>query len=254
MPYRPVASNGDRDTVPRPDPTRLTTEQLNSAVSALKELVAAQIEEIVRRIDSLSRLDDRVPALVSRDVDHLRGFITARLDGMDKATLLQQNYLDAMPQATDLKIEALKLLHGEMFVTLRQSHEEKFSSIQTQFHERDVRAEKSSNDSKLAIDAALQAAKEAVGEQNKSSALAIAKSEASTVKQIDQMGLLINNQGKNVDDRVSDLKERLTRIEGGSTGVKDTEGKQHANTVLIISIVFSLLSVAIAIAIAMHHW
>ena len=44
----------------------------------------------------------------------------------------------------------------------------------------------------VAVDAALQAAKEAVGEQNKSNALAIAKSEATFTKQIDQIGVLIS--------------------------------------------------------------
>jgi hypothetical protein len=59
----------------------------------------------------------------------------------------------------------------------------------------------------------LQSAKEAVGRQNKSSAMAIL---AWTVKQIDQMGLSIQTGQKPVDDRFSDIKDRLASMEGSN--------------------------------------
>lgn len=58
-----------------------------------------------------------------------------------------------------------------------------------------------------AILAALQAQKEAVAEQSKSNAMAIAKSEAAFTKQIDGLG-----------DRLGDVKDRVTVIEGKSQG------------------------------------
>ena len=61
------------------------------------------------------------------------------------------------------------------------------------------------------VDTTLQSAKEAVGRQNKSSAMAIL---AWTVKQIDQMGLSIQTGQKPVDDRFSDIKDRLTQMLG----------------------------------------
>ena len=94
---------------------------------------------------------------------------------------------------------------------LKTLHQEKFDSIATQFQERDTRTEQTSRDSKVAVDAALQAAKEAVGEQNKSNALAIAKSEATFTKQIDQIGVLVTSMGKGFDDKVDDIKSRLRR-------------------------------------------
>jgi hypothetical protein len=100
----------------------------------------------------------------------------------------------------------------------------------------------------VAVDAALQAAKEAVGEQNKSSALAIAKSETSTVKQIDQLGAQLAAQTKNFDDKIADLKDRLNRvegkgerIEGHSGGLKDAWG-----------VVVGLIAIAIALFAALH--
>ena len=210
-----VFSGGD--TFPRPDPTRLTTEQLNRETSALRELFSIRVEEINLRIGLLFADMGNVPARVEKDIDHLRGFISTRLDGMDKAIVLLQEIFDHVPRQTDEKIMALRWLH-----------EEKFLSIQTQFRERDVRTEQYSKDSKVAVDAALQAAKEAVGEQNKSSALAIGKSEASTTKQIDQLSTQIASQTKNFDDKVADIKDRLTRIEGGAVGQKESEGHHQS--------------------------
>lgn len=99
-----------------------------------------------------------------------------------------------------------------------------------------MRTEQSSKDSKVAVDAALQAAKEAVGEQNKSSALAIAKSETATTKQIDQLGILIQNNTKAFDDKISDLKDRLTRIEGMGQGASAMWGWVAGGIGLLLSV------------------
>src|SRR4030095_3859037 len=64
----------------------------------------------------------------------------------------------------------------------------------------------------------------AVGEQNKSSALAIAKSEAATTKQIDQLSVLIQTMTKAFDDKISDLKDRFNRLEGHGTGISAAWG------------------------------
>jgi hypothetical protein len=107
---------------------------------------------------------------------------------------------------------------------LQRLHEEKFRSVAIQFVERDTRTEQTSRDSKVAVDAALQAAKEAVGEQNKSSAMAIAKSEAATTKQIDQIGVIIQTNTAGFNDKIDDIKSRLTIIEGKATGAGNLWG------------------------------
>jgi hypothetical protein len=143
-----------------------------------------------------------------RELASMREIIEARLDGMDKAIVLIQNAVERTPTIAEIYAE----------------FREKSNSVQTQFRERDARVEQTSKDSKVAVDAALQAAKEAVGEQNKSSSLAIAKSEAATMKQIDQLGILIQNMEKGLNDKVGDMKDRLTLIEGRSTGKGESWG------------------------------
>lgn len=181
---------------PVPDPTLLTTQQLERGIYALQRV------------------------------------IETRLDGMDKAIRLLQDTADKFPGRIDEKI-----------LSLAKVHEEKFRSIQVQFVERDTRGDQTARDSKVAVDAALQAAKEAVGEQNRSSSLAIAKSETATLKQIDQQGLLIVTATKAIDDKIDDIKERLTRIEGVGIGA----GTNRANSQQWITSAVSILGALIAI-------
>lgn len=148
-----------------------------------------------------------------RELAALREIIEARLDGGDQAVVLLRTTTDKTPAAIEAAVKQLQ-----------QLHEEKFRSIAVQFAERDTRTEQTSRDSKVAVDAALQAAKEAVGEQNKSNALAIAKSESGFTKQIDQQGTIIATMANGLNDKIDDLKTRLTTIEGRSTGHGDVWG------------------------------
>jgi hypothetical protein len=197
---------GDPQNVPIPDPSLLTTAALARDIKNLRELLET-------KLGSSANANELI-----------RSIIETRLDGMDKAIMLLQDSADRFPLRIDEKIDALRNVHEQKFTAMIDTHSEKFNSIQTQFKERDVRTEQSSKDSKVAVDAALQAAKEAVGEQNKSSALAISKSEASTTKQIDQLSVLIGQQQKGFDDKINDVKDRLTRAEGAKTGMKDGWG------------------------------
>jgi hypothetical protein len=195
-------------SVPLPDPTLLTTENLR------------------------------------REIANLSLLIDARLDGMDKAVVIFQDSLTRVPTDTDKQVSHLRELVLSELTRVSLVHEEKFRSIGVQFTERDVRTEQTSRDSKVAVDAALQAAKEAVGEQNKSSALAIAKSEAATTKQIDQLGVLISNTTAGLNDKIEDIKARLTLIEG-----KDSGGASRSQaTLAMLSIAVAAVAAFISIA------
>lgn len=237
--------NEDRliaSTVPVPDPTVLTTRNLQREIFGLRELLEAQhtadiakLRELIElRIESHNSdmravkevIDARFATEqldregVRRHIHGLREILETRLDGMDKAIALRQSAMDHAWSHVDEKIAAVQAVQEQRVLNLSDTYGERFNSIQMQFKERDVRTDQSSKDSKVAVDAALQAAKEAVGEQNKSSALAISKSEASITKQIDQLGQQIQAITKASDDKFTDVKERLTRIEGGSQGGK----------------------------------
>lgn len=136
--------------------------------------------------------------------------IETRILASDKAVQLLQAFADRTPTTNDVQhdVEAL-----------REVVMEKFNGIKTQIVERDVATEKASKDVKSAVDAAFAAAKEAVGEQNKSNALSITKSETGFTKQIDGISDLIKTNAKAVDDKINDIKERITIIESKTNGI-----------------------------------
>lgn len=200
-----------------PDPSTLTTQQLYREIFALREL------------------------------------IESRLDGNDRAIVVLQSIASAQPTPgiVAASVKALGDVVSVQIAALREFHEAKFgeafSSIQVQFKERDVRVEQSSVATKIAVDAALQAAKEAVGAQNVSSAQAIAKSEAATTKQIDAIGTLIATQAKGVDDKIDDIKSRLQAMEGIGIGVNNQKRDSKdvfGYVVGAIGILISFLTIA----------
>ena len=173
---------------PVPDPTVLTTQQLQREIAMSKDLLDVKMsglrESVYGRFDSLEEV-----------IRVLREQIARIRDGVNPA------------------IEHLHALQNE-----------KFKSIEIQFNDRDNRSEQKFMDSKLAIDAAFQSAKDAVGEQNKSNLLSIAKSEAAYTKQIDQIGLTISALSKAIDDKVDDIKTRVQMMEGSKKGASDFFG------------------------------
>jgi hypothetical protein len=207
--------------VPVPDPTTLTNQLVAQAVSALRELLDARISALEKRID----VDETAQA---RHVDSVASNLEALLSAKIKANAEAINVLRSAGE------ESIKALHGlveqrtgERNIALQALHnlmDEKIAALtetvavfKTSVNERfqlgDVQTEKAARDVKSAVDAAFAAAKEAVGEQNKSNALSIAKSEVGTTKQIDQLAENARVSAKNADDKISDLKDRILAME-----------------------------------------
>jgi hypothetical protein len=88
-----------------------------------------------------------------------------------------------------------------------------FGSVDQRFAERDVRAEREARDNKTAVDAAFAAQKEAVVEQNKSSALAISKSEAATSEAITKLGEAAAASRNALGDKIDAVKETVATVE-----------------------------------------
>ena len=203
--------NGVKDLVPRPDPT------------------------------------DRTEALVERATAALREIIQARLDAMDKATVL----LDTQRIAD---IKHLRELHQEKFASVDQQLKDAYTGMTLRFTERDTRSSREATDNKTAVDAAFAAQKEAVGEQNKSFALATAKSEAATTKQIDAMGLAVDSKFKATDDKIDDIKARLDRGEGQGAGQRIAQVDNRNNNQWVIGTFVAVAVVVLAIVQVVLHF
>jgi chromosome segregation ATPase len=177
---RPPYNGGFR---PVPDPTVLTTQLVNAAVSALREV------------------------------------LEARLDGYDTAIQLLQGATDRLPARMDEKVNHL-----------RELADTKFDGIQTQFRERDTRTDQSAAAATTAVNAALQAQKEAAGTQTEQFGEATRKSEDRFTKQIDQQGELLRTATKGLEDKINDLKDRFNRGEGVGIGTADAHTSSQAST------------------------
>ena len=171
----------DNSNIPVPDPTLLTTEQLRRELSSLRELVET------------------------------------RLHGMDKAANLLNENVTRFPTEIDKQVAHLKEFFLEKFGTVF----EKFTSVQKQFEERDVRTVAAATAATTAVNAALQAQKEAAGAQNDSLSASIAKSEAATIKQIEGINILLAAQAAALGDKIVAVSARLDRGEGKETGGHD---------------------------------
>jgi sugar-specific transcriptional regulator TrmB len=200
--------SGSQDWRPVPDPTTLTTEQLRRELSALREVLVTRIEGMDRATDLLSETVNRTPTVIQTEISHLRELMNEKLG------------------------------------SLSSQADEKFTSVDQRFNERDVRTDQAAKASKEALDAALLAAKELVSQQNEANAAAADKAEQSTIKQIDQIGIRIDTMQKALDDRLTELKERIDRGEGGSTAASAQRTETRLNTGQIIAAVGAMLAAA----------
>ena len=153
----------------------------------------------------------RTTQQVLRENFWLREVLEARLSGMDKALSLLQQFADRTPTTMDVQNQVQQLREVVM---------EKFSSVGQQFAQLTVQADKAALAVKEAVKDAFAAAKEAVGEQNKSNTLAITKSESGVNEQLKTIMDSNKSNMKNFEDKINDIKERLTIIES-KTSISD---------------------------------
>jgi len=149
-----------------------------------------------------------------REIGALKELVFFRIAAIEASITIAHDDLVRVPTDVQKQVGNLKELV-----------EEKFHNIEKRFDE-----------NAIAVAAALQAQKELVTQQNISAALSAAKQEASFSKQIDALGLLIETKAKASDDKIDDVKERMTRLEGKGEGaaVENTTHQISSNYVLAI--------------------
>lgn len=234
--------------VPVPDPTTLTNRLVAQAVSALREIIETRLAGIELQIRTLEATQVRHSDIAIANLEQLlQSRISANGSAIDVLRTASEKRLETMEgilcantRERNGVIEALRVLMSEKIGALCETVAVFKTSVNERFQLGDVQTEKAARDVKSAVDAAFAAAKEAVGEQNKSNALSIAKSEVATTKQIDQLALNAITSAKNADDKISDLKDRLVAMEGRSSG------SSHGQTALIGWFIAALMALGLA--------
>jgi hypothetical protein len=148
-------------------------------------------------------------ASLQREIAALEKLMTQRIVAVEQGIQIAHENLVRVPTDYDKAIGHLREVFDERVATLNQ----KFANIDTQFEERDTRVEQTRASAKEALDAALQAAKEAVGKQNDAFSTAINKLELTIGKQIENVVLLQNTAVEALNGKLDDVKERLGRTD-----------------------------------------
>jgi hypothetical protein len=228
---------------PIPDPTVLTTEAVTRAIDifrreiqALHELhdkdMTAMRDLLGVRLDAMdidrTRLWERTHELTKESDENLTRFraeverrdqagrqlIEQRLEDLDKARALNAKHIDLIPDRIDCRVAAEReyLMSQLNIIATRTS--EKFGAVDKEFLA-----------SKEAVAAALQAAKEAVGEQNRSNSAAIKVSESNTKEQLTALGQVSSANFKAQEDKINDARERITAMESLTRGIREAAGE-----------------------------
>jgi hypothetical protein len=252
--------------VPVPDPTTLTTEAVERATGVFRREIQSLRETIETRLDAAdadrTRLWERLrdlPAEREAAMGHLRDELIQR-DAQDREVITQRlNDLDAAAKVAAGHIEKIPVdLTGDFHKALRAEREYILSQIENARAETqrtgDVSQEKfaavdalfASN--ALALAAALAAQEKAVAAQNDSNTLAISKSESSTKETIAANAAQAQTGLTSLSDQVTDLKERVVRIESTGVGVSSARTERRLDigqVVAVVAVIVAVLSVVL---------
>jgi hypothetical protein len=254
---------------PIPDPTVLTTEAVTRAtdifrreIAALRELhdkdMTALRELFKARMDAMdtdrTRLREQSEDLVRRFTAYLNEF-RDEVERRDQASrqVIEQRLADLDKSRTDAAASVTSALAFEREYILCQIGLARAETQRTG----DVAAEKfaavdalfASN--ALALAAALAAQEKAVAAQNDSNTLAISKSESSTKETIAANAAQAQTGLTSLADQLTDIKDRVVRIEATGVGVAATRTDQRLNIGMVIAALATLVAIVSFIAFAL---
>ena len=172
-------------------------------------------------------------AQLFREIGSLKELLLQRIEAVEEGIEIAHQDLVRVPTDVQKQVGGLKELLEKTIELLAKLNEEKFGNLEKRLDLVEQARIEQKKDTATAVDAALKAAKEAVTEQNASNVLAISKTENNTTKQIEQ-----------VNEKIDDVKERLTRIEGVAAGITTTK---QTNTTQSNWMIYLVIMAGIAI-------
>jgi hypothetical protein len=203
-----MAERKPAEVIPNPDPSAITSEAIDRAVSNAVKVVDARIDGMEKAVEVFQADLTRVPTSVDRAILGLRELQEARFKAIEENLKGLHNAIEPIDCDIRKEISHLRALMDAGMEKLAAVTTERFAGVAAQFAERDTRTDQRAGDTKLAVDAAFAAAKEAT-----------AKIEAGFTKQIDGMVTIIDTKTSNLAGGLGDLKERLTAMESRTQGI-----------------------------------
>jgi hypothetical protein len=179
-----------------------------------------QLNKLSTALIALSRSDPL--SSLSNEIELRFQWVHTQLAAMEKATDLQHQDMVRVPTLLQTASANLKeILEGELHTQFEKLNgqidkiyaevSQKFTSVDNQFQERDTRTDQRAGDTKLAVDAAFAAAKEAT-----------AKIEAGFKEQIKALTDLVDTKTAQLAQTIGDLKDRVISIESRASGINSS--------------------------------
>ncbi len=221
MVQRPVS------VIPNPDPSAITSEAIDRRVDNIRSIIDARINGMEKAVEVFQADLTRVPTQLDRAIMGLRDVIDARLVSMDAALVRDRMLLDQLYDS----VKDLTVRVGQ----LAQVTDQRFAGIAEQFKERDTRTDQRAGDTKLAVDAAFAAAKEATS-----------KIEMGFTKSIDSQQAVQTAQTKATEDKISDLKDRMTALENRTVGITTANAENRTINTDNSTRLFSIIAIIVA--------
>lgn len=218
-----------RMSVPVPDPTMLTTQQLIREIKALQDIIEAKLAGMDRANASLEILINEKIEAFSKKSDERH--VAVRMQFSEMGLRFEQAIAGAMEVAK----AARDSLENKTQHVL-QLHNEKFSSVNQQFEQNAV-----------ALNSTLNATKETFREQQNAAALAIAKSESAMAKQLDQITALMHNAIAGIESKIADMKDRLTGLESRILGQGEQRVETRGSQTNVVGIVGLALGIVVGL-------
>jgi hypothetical protein len=265
-----------QDIRPVPDPTALTQKASDELEKMMRNLITTEIEHqrelFDEKLDGNAReFTAQVAAIQERSVGHVNQYnerlegvahqflekienASARFDALDARTAEQKTdtkvALDGIVTGlTDLYDEKMATITEKLIGNINQFNKD-IEKIYARFDMLDARTAEQKSDTKAALDAALAAQKEAVSAQTASSEKAIIKSETATIERIKAVETLLSANNIASDGKISDIKERIGKIEALKTGAHESGIDMRAILTSVLGVVIVLIAMA-SLAIAL---
>lgn len=233
--------------IPVPDPTKLTTEAVEKATEGYRRELASLREIIETRLRGMDEdrahlwdgLNTVPPTLETRlerrrreFLDDLNGAVKVleqRLTGMDTAIKLAADELVARRVSYPVEVETerqrIRADTAERLGAEREYIAGQIENVRTWAQEKFGAVDGRFDASKVAVDAALAAQKEAAAAQNTANSAAIAVSETNTKEQLTSLKSLTEVGQKAADSKIDDARTRITALESRTEGISQGSGQ-----------------------------
>lgn len=214
------------------DPTLLTDKAIAKEATARKEAHSALQESIAK---DLAIRDERL-----RGIDEATKLRLGPIDGVPGRIVQEVTHLELLADAKRdavAKISHIEMGHQREISDIRFAAAEKLTALGD-----DLRA--------TALTAAFAAQKEASAKEAEYTKIASNKAETATADAIDKLGVLFDTRVGGVEQKVDDVRTRMTGIENRGVGSSEqrTEGRQSNTAVIALaSVVVGLLILVVAI-------